>query len=114
LAAAHFLLTGGVVGSDGDAIEFVTMSGLILTARQLVKVGKRACDGAAYAAHRGGFCVELDFPVGAVEECVSGEVPPMPDTLNGVSVINICKTSTIGNLMVVRRNLFFCFQQSLQ
>lgn len=78
-----------------------------------MKVGKRACDCAAHAAHRGGFCVELDFPVGAVEECVSGEVPPMPDTLNGVSVINICKTSTIGNLMVVRRNLFFCFQQSL-
>ncbi|CAL4957895.1 unnamed protein product [Urochloa decumbens] len=95
LAAAHFLLAGGVVGSGGGtgAIEFVTRSGLVLTARRLVKVA----DG----GDRGGFCIELDFPVASVEECAYGEVPAMmPDTLNGATVVNVCKTSTIGDIMI--------------
>ncbi|XP_025818245.1 uncharacterized protein LOC112894681 isoform X1 [Panicum hallii] len=105
LAAAHFLLTGGGVGAGTGAIEFVTMAGLVLTARRRVKVvGKRACDDfAAHGVDRGGggFCIELDFPVASVEECGSGELPAlMPDTLNGASIVNVCKTSTIGDLMV--------------
>ncbi|KAF8780034.1 hypothetical protein HU200_002001 [Digitaria exilis] len=93
LAAAYFLLTGGVVGSGTDAIEFVTLSGMVLTARLLVKEagnGKRACnDFSVHRVDRGGFCIELDFPVATVEECVPGEVmPTMPDTLNGASVVN--------------------------
>ncbi|CAO2160884.1 unnamed protein product [Urochloa humidicola] len=72
LAAAHFLLAGGVGGgsSGTGAVEFVTMSGLVLTARRLAKIGERACD-----VDRGGFCIELDFPVASVEECASDEVP---------------------------------------
>nr|CAB3476458.1 unnamed protein product [Digitaria exilis] len=108
LAAAYFLLTGGVVGSGTDAIEFVTLSGMVLTARLLVKEagnGKRACnDFSVHRVDRGGFCIELDFPVATVEECVPGEVmPTMPDTLNGASVVNVCKTSTIGDLMASSR-----------
>ena len=111
LAAAHFLLTSGGVGAGTGAIEFVTMAGLVLTARRRVKViGKRACDDlAAHGVDRGGgrFWIELDFPVASVEECASGEVPAMPDTLDGASVVNVCKTSTIGDLMVTpsSRNL---------
>nr|CAB3472386.1 unnamed protein product [Digitaria exilis] len=106
LATAHFLLTGGVVRSGADAVEFITLSGMVLTARLLVKEagnGKRACndDFSVHRVDRGGFCIELDFPVASVEECASGEVmPAMPDTLNGASVVNICKTSTIGDLMI--------------
>uniref|UniRef100_K3XSA3 Uncharacterized protein n=1 Tax=Setaria italica TaxID=4555 RepID=K3XSA3_SETIT len=68
LAAAHFLLTGGVVGTGTTgAIEFVTMSGL-------VKARNRAQDSATHGVDRGGFCIELAFPVASVEECASGEI----------------------------------------
>ncbi|KAL6626660.1 hypothetical protein ACP70R_030386 [Stipagrostis hirtigluma subsp. patula] len=97
LAAAHFLLTGGVVGSGTETIEFVTMSGLVLTARRLAKLREGVSDS---VPDRGGFCIELDFPVASVTECVSGEAPAMPDTLNGASVVNFCKTSTVGDVMI--------------
>ncbi|RCV24462.1 LOW QUALITY PROTEIN: hypothetical protein SETIT_5G086400v2 [Setaria italica] len=77
LAAAHFLLTGGVVGTGTTgAIEFVTMVGLVLvlTARWQVKARNRAQDSATHGVDRGGFCIELAFPVASVEECASGEV----------------------------------------
>jgi predicted PhzF superfamily epimerase YddE/YHI9 len=107
LAAAHFLLTGGVVGtgSTTGAIEFAaTMSGLVLTARWQVKAARAngaQADSATRGVDRGGFRIELDFPVASVQECASGDVPALPDdTLNGATVVNVCKTSTVGDLMV--------------
>ncbi|KAL6847824.1 hypothetical protein ACP4OV_021952 [Aristida adscensionis] len=100
LAAAHFLLAaGGAVGSGTDAVEFVTMSGSVLTARRRAKVTKATARGSE-SRRDDGFCIELDFPVASVVECVLGEAPAMPDTLNGVTVVNVCKTSTVGDLMI--------------
>ncbi|MCL7036013.1 hypothetical protein MKW94_012928 [Papaver nudicaule] len=97
LASAHVLFTSGVVKSD--VIEFLTLSG-ILTARKIPGHGK--IDGGSEVLNttsKEDFLIELDFPTISVIECEPNEIPYIPKTLNGASVINIKKTS-IGDDLI--------------
>ncbi|ONK63723.1 uncharacterized protein A4U43_C07F18250 [Asparagus officinalis] len=91
IAAAHFIFTSGTV--KGDVIEFVTKSG-ILTAKKICRL-KHSGDDA-----QDGFSIELDFPVITFGECEPKEIPSIPTTLNGLSMISVQKTSTAGDLIV--------------
>lgn len=44
--------------------------------------------------------VELDFPLSAVSECDPKEIPSLSATLNGLSIINAVKATTVGDLIV--------------
>lgn len=85
LAAAHYLIASGLV--ECDAIEFVAKSGR-LTAKKVIQ-SKDASTLYPSAQHTcSNFLVELDFPVIPVVKCNSAEMLPLPETLNGASVIN--------------------------
>ncbi|XP_073116913.1 uncharacterized protein [Elaeis guineensis] len=92
LAAAHYLLTSGVVKCD--VIEFVTKSGL-LTAKKVQLPSKFSNNEAD-----GRFYIELDFPMVPVVECDSTEIPSIPETLNGAAMVNVQKTATANDLIV--------------
>ena len=77
-----------------DLIEFVTKSG-ILTAKKIID-GLNSCSNGAHEF----FSIELDFPVITVSECDPKEIPPIPTTLNGLSMINVQKTTMGGDLIV--------------
>ncbi|CAN6289047.1 unnamed protein product [Urochloa humidicola] len=95
LAAAHYLIASGLV--QCDAIEFVAKSGR-LTAKK-VSGSKDACPSAQDACSK--FMIELDFPVVPVVKCNSAEMLPIPETLNGASVINELQTvSAFSDLIV--------------
>lgn len=93
LAAAHYLLTYGIVKSD--VIEFVTKSGL-LTAKKLRLPTKFSNNEA-----EGRFYIELDFPMVPVVKCDSTEIPSIPETLNGAAMVNVQKTATSNDLIVL-------------
>ena len=89
LAAAHYLIASGLV--ECDAIEFVAKSER-LTAKK-VTVSNDASSK---------FMTELDFPVIPVARCNSAEILPIPDTLNGASVMNELQTiSAFSDLIVI-------------
>ncbi|XP_077218879.1 uncharacterized protein LOC143853051 isoform X2 [Tasmannia lanceolata] len=90
LAAAHLVFTSGLVKTN--IIEFLTKSG-VLTAKRVdglkkLNPSKSSNDKAEH------FSIELDFPTISVTECESTEIPSIPGTLNGASVINIKKTAS--------------------
>lgn len=88
IAATHFLLTSGIV--KGDVIEFATKSG-ILTANKVPH---------GHGLKQEAFSIELDFPVIPVGACDPKEIPSIPATLGGLSMINVLKTATAGDLIV--------------
>ncbi|XP_008797035.2 uncharacterized isomerase BH0283-like [Phoenix dactylifera] len=92
LAAAHYLLSSGVVKCD--IIEFVTKSGL-LTAKKVRPPMKFSNNEA-----EGRFYIELDFPMVPVVECDSAEIPLIPETLNGAAMVDVRKTATANDLIV--------------
>ncbi|KAG2551077.1 hypothetical protein PVAP13_9KG371100 [Panicum virgatum] len=94
LAAAHYLIASGLV--ECDAIEFMAKSGR-LTAKKVTL----SDDASPSAEHCSKFMVELDFPVIPVAKCNSAETLPIPDTLNGASVMNELQTiSAFSDLIV--------------
>ncbi|XP_068662805.1 uncharacterized protein [Aristolochia californica] len=96
LAAAHFLLTSGIVRNN--TIEFLTKSGT-LTAKRIDAVTKLKSSNTSNGNVREGLSIELDFPSTIVSECRPGEIPPITKTLNGASMVDVKKTAA-GDLMV--------------
>nr|CAD1829456.1 unnamed protein product [Ananas comosus var. bracteatus] len=96
LAAAHFLLTSGLV--ECDVIEFITESGL-LTAKKAHGLQHQGAPNISFNGTVEKYSIELDFPVVPVVGYESAEFPSIPETLNGVSIINVLKT-TADDLIV--------------
>ncbi|CAN6294603.1 unnamed protein product [Urochloa humidicola] len=94
LAAAHYLISSGLV--ECDAIEFLAKSGR-LTAKKVT--GSKDASPSQDACSK--FMIELDCPVIPVAKCNSAEILPIPETLNGASVINELQTvSAFSDLIV--------------
>lgn len=94
LAAAHYLIASGIVKCD--SIEFLAKSGR-LTAKKVVFGSK---DPAQDTCSK--FMIELDFPVIPVVKCNSAEMLPIPETLNGASVINVMQAvSAFSDFIVI-------------
>lgn len=95
LASAHFLFESGLV--KGEMIEFYTKSGILT----IKKVQDLKNLGFSNLCTNGGekFSYELDFPVIEVVDCTLSEIPSIPITLNGLSVVNASKTNA-GDLIV--------------
>ncbi|KAI3870120.1 hypothetical protein MKX03_021593 [Papaver bracteatum] len=113
LAAAQYLFTCGLVKSD--KIEFVTPSGIKLTVKKIPscrhgdtlgisKVLKNGYNGVEHplVAHsdQEDFSIEMDFPMNALDDCVPQDIPNIPLTLNGVSVLNVKKTVPLGDVLI--------------
>ncbi|KAL6626437.1 hypothetical protein ACP70R_030163 [Stipagrostis hirtigluma subsp. patula] len=92
LASAHFLFTS-VLAEHDVLIEFATKSG-ILTAKKVP-----APEGAGVAG-AGKLFIELNFPMIDLVECHPAELPSIPVTLNGASVVSVQKSATAGDLIV--------------
>ncbi|KAK3163498.1 hypothetical protein QOZ80_1AG0004490 [Eleusine coracana subsp. coracana] len=92
LASAHFLFTS-VLTEDEAVVEFATKSG-ILSAKKVP-----APEGAGVSGE-GKLFIELDFPVIDFFECDNAELPSIPKTLNGASVVSVHKSATAGDLIV--------------
>ncbi|KAL6850494.1 hypothetical protein ACP4OV_021121 [Aristida adscensionis] len=91
LASARFLFAS-VLAEHDAAVEFTTKSG-ILTAKKV------PAPAAAGVSGEGSMFIELDFPMIDVVECHPAEVPSIPETLNGASVVSVHK-SAAGDLIV--------------
>ncbi|TVU06117.1 hypothetical protein EJB05_49310 [Eragrostis curvula] len=88
LASAHFLFTT-VLAEHDTVVEFATKSG-ILTAKK-VPVPESA---GVSAVHRAG------LPMIDLFECDNAELPSIPNTLNGASIVSVHKSATAGDLIV--------------
>ena len=91
---------------NGDLIEFVTKSG-ILTAKKVDGLNQSDVTNSCSNGAREVFSIELDFLVVAVGECDPKEIPSIPTTLNGLSMINVKKTTTAGDLIVRSISLLY-------
>ncbi|XP_075639793.1 uncharacterized protein LOC142611599 isoform X4 [Castanea sativa] len=98
LAAAHTLFTSSVLNCD--VIEFITKSGT-LTARKVADV--QTIDGSNIQNHESqeSFLIELDFPTIPMIDFNSAEFSPISKVLNGASVIDIKRTATEDDLIVI-------------
>ncbi|KAM0826371.1 hypothetical protein ACQ4PT_068941 [Festuca glaucescens] len=94
LASAHFLFTT-VLAEDG-MIEFTTKSG-ILTAK---KVPAPGTTGGVQGEEQGKLFIELDFPMIDFLDCNDNEIPSIPETLNGASIVSVHKSAADGDLIV--------------
>ncbi|CAL4976938.1 unnamed protein product [Urochloa decumbens] len=92
LASAHFLFTS-VLAEHETLVEFATKSG-ILTAKKV------AAPASALASGEGKLFIELDFPMIDLVDCHPAELPSIPETLNGASVVSVHKSATAGDLIV--------------
>ncbi|TVU22585.1 hypothetical protein EJB05_32295 [Eragrostis curvula] len=92
LASAHFLFTS-VLAEHDTVVEFATKSG-ILTAKKVP-----APDGVGVSGE-GKLFIELDFPMIDLFECDNAELPSIPKTLNGASIVSVHKSATAGDLIV--------------
>ncbi|KAH7677032.1 Phenazine biosynthesis PhzF protein [Dioscorea alata] len=103
LAAAHFLLSYGLVKCD--VIEFATKSG-ILTATKVYGIKQSTLFNVKDEnfiksnGEKESFSIELNFPVCKVVESDPGEIPSIPETLNGASVINVTKRGSSDDHIV--------------
>ncbi|KAG0537220.1 hypothetical protein BDA96_03G129700 [Sorghum bicolor] len=91
LASAHFLFTS-VLAEHEALIEFSTKSG-ILTAKRVPAPESTGVSG------EGKLFIELDFPVIDLVDCHPSELPSIPETLNGASIVSVHKST--GDLIVV-------------
>ncbi|OVA05518.1 Phenazine biosynthesis PhzF protein [Macleaya cordata] len=100
MAAAHFLFTSGLV--ESNVIEFLTLSGILTAKRVPAANGHVKLNGSKFSnvVAKEGFSIELDLPATSVIECDPTEIPSIPRTLNGASMINIKKTASCGDLLV--------------
>ncbi|KAJ4789555.1 Phenazine biosynthesis-like domain-containing protein [Rhynchospora pubera] len=89
LASAHFLFTSALL--EHETIEFITKSGL-LTAKKVTKSKSASKDMKLF--------IELDFPADQVVKCNASELPSIPLTLNGLSVVNVLKTTASDDFIV--------------
>lgn len=89
LAASHFLFTSGLVRTN--TIEFHTKAGL-LTAKRVDSFRQSDYALMSLDDKSEDFSIELDFPTIPLTQCDSADIPSVPRTLNGASVINIKKT----------------------
>ncbi|KDP21483.1 hypothetical protein JCGZ_21954 [Jatropha curcas] len=91
LAASHILFSNGWVNSS--TIEFVTLSGFLI-AKKVTEISNREA--------KQGFFIELDFPVTPLtDEFNSVDISQISKALNGASIIDVKKTTTEGDLLVV-------------
>lgn len=98
LAASHFIFSSGLV--KADVIEFMTLSG-VLTARRVL-LPKVSVSSHLNTTDAGDdFCIELDFPVVPLVEYTSAELSTISQSLNGASIVDIKKTTTEDDLLVV-------------
>ncbi|MCL7032983.1 hypothetical protein MKW94_021411 [Papaver nudicaule] len=111
MAAAQFLFTSSLVKSN--QIRFIGLSGS-LTAKKCParKSDQDMLDGSKILSNgiQGeednrcrdpeDFFIELDFPTTTLVECDPLEIPSIPQTLNGASVLNIKKTAAFGDLII--------------
>ncbi|KAL6968346.1 hypothetical protein U1Q18_034149 [Sarracenia purpurea var. burkii] len=99
LAASHFLFTSGLV--TATKIDYLTLSG-VLTAKRVPEAKQTDSLKLENGEARDCFLIELDFPVVPVTEFDSAEVlPSISKALNAVSVIDIKKTTTEEDLLVI-------------
>uniref|UniRef100_A0ACD5VP13 Uncharacterized protein n=1 Tax=Avena sativa TaxID=4498 RepID=A0ACD5VP13_AVESA len=91
LASAHFLFT--TVLAEGGMIEFTTKSG-ILTAKKVPALGSTGVPG----EEQGKLFIELDFPMIDFLDC--HELPSIPKTLNGASMVSVHRSAADGDLIV--------------
>ncbi|MCL7046041.1 hypothetical protein MKW94_028698 [Papaver nudicaule] len=100
MAAAQFLFTSSLVKSN--VIKFVGLSGS-LTAKKCParKSDQDMLDGSKILSN--GIQGEEDnryLPTTTLVECDPLEIPSIPQTLNGASVLNIKKTAAFGDLII--------------
>ncbi|KAL6850493.1 hypothetical protein ACP4OV_021120 [Aristida adscensionis] len=91
LASARFLFAS-VLAEHDAVVEFATKSG-ILTAKKVPGPATAGVSG------EGSMVIELDFPMIDVVECHPAELPSIPETLKGASVVSVHK-SAAGDLIV--------------
>ncbi|MCL7044239.1 hypothetical protein MKW94_016800 [Papaver nudicaule] len=113
MAAAQYLFASGLVKSN--LIRFIGLSGS-LTAKKCPARKREdiSLDGLNILSNGGhyeednrcrepdDFFIELDFPTNTLVECDPSEIPSIPQTLNGASVLNIKKTASFGDLIILR------------
>jgi predicted PhzF superfamily epimerase YddE/YHI9 len=93
LASAHFLFTS-ILAEHETLIEFATKSG-ILTAEKVPAPASAAASG------EGKLFIELDFPTVDLVDCHPAELPSIPETLNGASIVSFHKSAPAGDLIVI-------------
>ncbi|KAI3879563.1 hypothetical protein MKW92_028517 [Papaver armeniacum] len=112
MAAAKFLFTSGLVKSN--LIEFIGLSGRLTAKKCPVRKSEDILDGTKILSNGSIYCeednhcrrdpadffIELDFPTTTLVECDPLEIPSVPQTLNGASVLNIKKTASFGDLII--------------
>ncbi|KAL5561652.1 hypothetical protein UlMin_031399 [Ulmus minor] len=98
LAAAHTLFTSGKI--DSKIIEFVTLSG-ILTAKKVPEIKTCVGSNVQTGEAKESYLIELNFPVDTLAAFDSAEAPLVSKALGGASVIDIKKTTTTEDLLVV-------------
>ncbi|XP_051224242.1 uncharacterized protein [Lolium perenne] len=92
LASAHFLFKN--VLAEHGMVEFMTRSG-ILTAKKVTT------PGSVSEEEQGKLFIELDFPMDSFVGCnTADDMPLIPETLNGASVVSIHKSKADGDLIV--------------
>jgi hypothetical protein len=104
LASSHFLFTT-VLAEDG-MVEFMTRSG-ILTAK---KVTASSGSTGVSEEEQGKLFIELDFPMDSFVGCnYADDMPLIPETLNGASLVSVHKSKADGDLIVPSLSLpVFC------
>jgi hypothetical protein len=81
-------------------IEFMTKSG-VLTAKKVPAQGStRVVPG----EEQGKLFIELDFPMIDFLDC--DEMPSIPETLNGASIVSVHRSAADGDLIVLPLSLF--------
>ncbi|CAM0880774.1 unnamed protein product [Alopecurus aequalis] len=96
LASAHFLFT--IVLAENDIVEFMTRSG-ILTAKKVTAPGSTGVSDSE--EEQGKLFIELDFPMDSfVDYNTADNMPLIPETLNGASVVSVQKSTADGDFIV--------------
>ncbi|XP_026434728.1 uncharacterized protein LOC113332393 [Papaver somniferum] len=98
MAAAKFLFTSGLVKSN--LIEFIGLSDILDGSKILSNGSIYSEDDNRCRRDPADFIIELDFPTTTLVECDPLEIPSVPQTLNGASVLNIKKTASFGDLII--------------
>uniref|UniRef100_A0ACD5VHV6 Uncharacterized protein n=1 Tax=Avena sativa TaxID=4498 RepID=A0ACD5VHV6_AVESA len=94
LASAHFIFT--IVLAEHGMVEFMTRSG-ILTAKKVTSPGSTGVP----EGEQGKLFIELDFPMDSFVGCnTADDMPLIPETLNGASVVSVHKSTADGDLIV--------------
>ncbi|WCJ21510.1 Phenazine biosynthesis-like domain-containing protein [Euphorbia peplus] len=98
LAAAHTLFSNGLVHSN--IIEFDTLSG-VLTANKIPQKSEADVSNNQNSKATDCFLIELNFPSVSTDEFNSADFATISKALNGASIIDIRKTTTSDDLLVV-------------